>query len=232
MQSITQKPVYSKLFNPNFISDYKGYVLGMSPAEIDRLHSYRESGRFINTIEDFQTVTQISDTLLDSISPYFRFPKWTARAITKALVKKQSGVIVSLEKPEVKSDLNKARAEDLMRINGVGEVLSRRIIKFRDALGGFLTDEQLNDVYGLKGEVAERILNEFTVVSSPEINTISLRDASVEDLAQLVYISYDLARRIVRYRDSIGQIKTLDELTKLQDFPADRINRIKLYLTL
>ena len=33
-------------FNPNFISDYKGYKLGMSIQEIDRLHQYRAQNKY------------------------------------------------------------------------------------------------------------------------------------------------------------------------------------------
>src|SRR5690606_11739878 len=32
-------------FNPNFITDFKGYQLGMSVAEIDRLHALRKKDK-------------------------------------------------------------------------------------------------------------------------------------------------------------------------------------------
>jgi DNA uptake protein ComE-like DNA-binding protein len=80
--------------------------------------------------------------------------------------------------------------------------------------------------------VVQRILGEFTVISRPEIHPISLRESNAEELSRLVYITHRLALKIVRYRDSVGELKSLEELTKLQDFPADRFNRIKLYLTL
>lgn len=40
----SKKPTSPKLysFNPNFISDYKGYKFGMSVQEIDRLFAYRK----------------------------------------------------------------------------------------------------------------------------------------------------------------------------------------------
>ncbi len=57
-------------FNPNYITDFKGYQLGMSVDEIDRLLEYRKSGKFVNSAMEFQKVTKISNSLLDSISPY------------------------------------------------------------------------------------------------------------------------------------------------------------------
>ena len=35
-------------FNPNFITDFKGYKLGMSSEEIDRLLDYRKQNKWIN----------------------------------------------------------------------------------------------------------------------------------------------------------------------------------------
>lgn len=204
----------------------------MSPAEIDRLHVFRETGRFINSPEEFQELTQISDSLLSIISPNFKFPEWKTRPKKAYSTEKHSDVENATGIAEVKFDLNKAKAEDLIQINGVGAVLSGRILKFRNALGGFLSDDQLNDVYGLKPEVVQRILRKYTVISRPEIQPISLREANADELSRLVYITQNLAFKIIRYRDSVGELKTLEELTKLQDFPADRFNRIKLYLTL
>ncbi len=232
MKSQKQEPILIKPFNPNFISDFKGYILGMSPTEIDRLHSFRETGEYLNSKEDFQRVTQVSDSLLAAIDPYFKFPQWKTQTKRSAKKVNQSDADPDVVVSTVRLDLNHAKAEDLIRIRGVGKVLSERILKFRDALGGFLSDEQLNDVYGLDREVVQRILREFTVVSAPEIQPIDIHEASTDELARLVYISNQLAHRIVRFRDSVGELKSLEELTKIQDFPSDRFNRIKLYLTL
>ena len=63
-------------FNPNFISDYKGYKLGLSVQEIDRLFAFRKQNKYVNSAIEFQNVTKISDSLLNVISPYFKFPNW------------------------------------------------------------------------------------------------------------------------------------------------------------
>ncbi|MES2484603.1 MAG: helix-hairpin-helix domain-containing protein, partial [Bacteroidota bacterium] len=57
-------------FNPNYITDYKGYVRGMSNVEIDKLLAYRKSGKWINSTADFKHVTGVQDSLLNRISPY------------------------------------------------------------------------------------------------------------------------------------------------------------------
>ena len=54
-------------FNPNYITDYKGYTLGMSNEEIDRLLKFRNNGDWINSVKQFQEVTQVSDSLLNCL---------------------------------------------------------------------------------------------------------------------------------------------------------------------
>ena len=66
-------------FNPNYISDYKGYQLGMNIDEIDRLLAYREQKLYVNSAKEFQTITKISDSLLQKISPFFKFPDWVQK---------------------------------------------------------------------------------------------------------------------------------------------------------
>lgn len=215
-------------FNPNYITDYKGYTLGMSTEEVDRLLTYRATDRFVNSAEEFQEVTQISDSLLGAIAPYFKFPKW----VNQRKYKSESVESSQKETPKVLGDLNKVTAEELRKVRGIGETLSNRIIKFRDRLSGFLVNEQLYDVYGLEPAVVKRALEQFEVMDVPIIQKISINKATVEQLAQLIYIDYDLAREIVSYRETNGAFTTLDELKRLKSFPADRIERIKLYLTL
>ena len=61
-------------FNPNFISDYKAYLLGLSKEEHARLQAFREGGKYVNSAKEFQKVTKVSDSLLTVIAPLFKFP--------------------------------------------------------------------------------------------------------------------------------------------------------------
>ncbi|MBT8187926.1 MAG: helix-hairpin-helix domain-containing protein [Croceitalea sp.] len=221
-------------FNPNFISDYKGYALGMNPQEIDRLLQFRKSDRYVNSADEFQKVTQISDSLLGEIAPLFKFPEWT-QTNKKEGTRQRSYVNISSDnlagKPLIK-DINKATAEELKSINGIGARLSARIVKFRDRLGGFLTDDQLYDVYGLEPEVTDRLLQRFKVLTKPTVSKININMASVPEIAKLVYINYDLAYKIVDYRETKGFIKSFDQLRDIEGFPTEKLDRIVLYLSL
>lgn len=218
--------VYS--FNPNFISDYKGYTLGMSNEEIDRLLLFRSENKWVYSAKEFQQVTLISDSLLQIIAPLFKFPEWADRPKSKIKKRQKKLVVAGVEL----KDLNLATAEELKAIYGIGVKLSARIVKFRDRLGGFMVNEQLYDVYGLEEEVVLRILEEFQVKEQPDIERININTATRREMEQLIYINQDLAFQIVTYRDSVGIIRSFNELTQIEDFPVNKIDRIKLYLSL
>lgn len=211
-------------FNPNFISDYKGYTLGMSVEEIDKLHAYRKQDQWINSEEDFQEVTGVSDSLLKKIAPYFKFPDW----VTNANDEKKEAKEISIPK----QDLNKATAADLLKIRGVGKVLSARIVNYKKSIDGFRDEMQLHDVYGLKPEVVNRITNRFVVLNLPTFKKWDINKISVLELSELPYFDYELARKVVEYRKLHEGIASFGELTKIEDFPVGKIERIKLYLTI
>ena len=215
-------------FNPNLITDYKGYTLGMSPGEIDRLHDYRAQDKWVNSSEEFQQVTKISDSLLLEISPYFKFPDWVTSKNSPARLKVSNSVKKAFED---KIDLNIATAEDLMMLKGIGEVLSGRIVNYRNKIGGFVDDLQLKDIYGLNYELRQEIQSYYTVKSPPEIKILSINQASVIELSGIPYINYELAREIVNYRLLHEKISSFEELAKIKEFPSEKIERIALYLS-
>ena len=216
-------------FNPNFITDFKGYTLGMSNEEIDRLLKYRAQDKWVNTAGQFQKVTKISDSLLKNISPYFKFPDWITNP------KPQSTFLYSNTPKtyEAKIDLNKATAIQLRLVNGIGEKLSARIIKFRNKFqGGFISDIQLQDIYGLSPEVIERILDQYTVKTPAQFDKLNLNRITIEQLVTIQHIDYELAYKIIEQRKLRDGFSSLDDLLKVKDFPQQKIEIIKLYLTL
>jgi competence ComEA-like helix-hairpin-helix protein len=221
-------------FNPNYITDYKGYTLGMTNEEVDRLHKFRESNRWVNSAKDFQKVTKVSDSLLAEISPYFKFPDWVTNP--KPKVNSFNNSYSNKNTPKTfaqKIDLNKANARQLQKVYGVGEKLSERIIKYRNKYkGGFIADTQLSEVYGLSPEVIERIKNDFTVKTPRVINAFNLNTVTRDELVTIPYVDYEVANSIIEERTLRDGFKFIEELTKVEDFPINKIEIIKLYLHL
>lgn len=212
-------------FNPNYITDFKGYTLGMSIEEIDKLHQFRNDNKWINSAKDFKQVTGVSDSLLTAISPYFKFPDWVLEAERKKSVSKTPVKFEVL-------DLNLAKAEDLQKVNGIGEVLANRIINYRTKIGGFRSEIQLKDIYGIDYETREKLEQHFKVFQDKKFDLIDINRAKVLDLVRVPYIDYELAREIIDYRQLHEEIHSFEELAKIERFPTDKIDRIRLYLSI
>lgn len=214
-------------FNPNFITDFKGYKLGMSVVEIDRLLAFRKQNKFVNSAEEFQQVTKVSDSLLKAISPYFKFPDWVKnkKSFNNSYEKKD------FSKPEKKFflDINLASQEDLIKVYGIGEGLSKRILEQKEKLGSFVSMEQMNDVWGLSPEVIENLNKSFFVKNTSAIKKMNINSASIKELSQFPYFKYNLAKEIVTYRTMNGDIK-IEDLTKIKGFPVEKLKIIALYL--
>jgi len=212
-------------FNPSFITDFKGYQLGMSTEEIDRLLKHRADGNYINSIKEFQQVTKISDSLLNEISPYFKFPDWVTKKVNEKFTNVKTPKTIS-----AKVGINTATAEVLSAINGISPVLGKRIVNYRNKLGGFSLNEQLYEVYGLDRLVADKVLERFVVIKKPTIKKINVNDATFKEVLSIIYIDYQLTQKIFDYRDEVAEIQSLEDLKKIDGFPLEKFGRIALYL--
>lgn len=227
IQSQTKSKIYP--FNPNFITDYKGYMLGMSVAEIDKLHQFRAQDKFVNSAQEFQKVTGVSDSLLAVLSPYFKFPDW----VTQRNNQKQKGDY-AFSNDKVKKELvdaNLATKEQWMAVYGIGEKLSEIILRDKEKFGAFASIEQLQYVWGISPEVYQKIQGGFFVPESVvNLKKININTASVKELAAFPYFNYKLAKSIVTYRSMNGEIHNFEDLTKINEFPVEKIKIIALYL--
>ncbi|SDX17413.1 DNA uptake protein ComE [Lutibacter oricola] len=213
-------------FNPNFITDYKGYQLGMNVSEIDKLLEYRKTGKYVNSAKEFKKITGVTDSLLQTISPFFKFPKWVTSKKDNNVKSKKKNVntVISVE------DINEATAEDFKRINGVGDKLATRIVSYRKKLQGFSFNNQLNEVWGLKTEVVIELLKNFQVQTKPEIIKLNVNTATFKEVLALNYLDYELTKKIFNYRDMVAEIQSIEELKKIDGFPLEKFDRIALYL--
>lgn len=217
-------------FNPNFITDYKGYKLGMSVPEIDRLLAFRKQNKYVNSAKEFQAVTQVSDSLLNVISPYFKFPDWVKNKKQLKEYKNYPNTAFAKKEKITIIDINQASQEDLIKIYGIGEAISLRILKFKENLGGFVSMEQMKDVWGLSPEVIENLNAHFKVLAAPEVKKVDINNASIKELSQFPYFNFQQAKQIVTFRSMHGDFKNVDDLTKIKGLSIDKAKIIALYL--
>ena len=127
-------------------------------------------------------------------------------------------------------ELNSADTLILKRVPGIGSVFSRRIVKFRDLLGGFYRVEQLAEVYGIDEE-RYMALRGWFAVDSAAVRRLPVNKLSARELARHPYVSYRQAYAIERLRRQEGAVTGWERLRRLPEFPPEEWHRLRPYLS-
>ena len=203
-------------YNPNYLTDYRAYTLGLPTEAFDKLLRYRQTNSYVNTPKQFQEVTKLSDILMEKLLPQLKFSKPLYKSKTKNRI-------------VLKKDINKASASDFQEVSGIGAVLSERIVKYRSYLSGFSVLEQCYEVYGLDSLLFQRLWERFEIQSLPEIERLDLTTVSLQELEQIPYLNRADARKIIAHRTKNKGISTAT-LSELFVNSPNKLQRIKLYL--
>jgi len=128
-------------------------------------------------------------------------------------------------------NLNEADSAQLEALPGIGERLSARIIKYRDRLGGFHDLAQLKEVYGLQDSVLVLLASRIFVSPGASIKKLDVNMCSYADFRRHPYMGHAFAKSLVAFRQTHGDIKTLDELYQLVVVKKEEIERMKPYFS-
>ena len=97
---------------------------------------------------------------------------------------------------------------ELRKIKGIGKILARRIIAYRELLGGYTNIKQLNEVYGIKPDLVKDISAQITI-DTTRIRLINLNLITFEDLKKHPYLNEFQAKAIIYYRGKMKNIKNV-----------------------
>ena len=113
---------------------------------------------------------------------------------------------------------------------GIGPVLSVRIIKYRNLLGGFAKVDQLREVYGLSSETFDLIKGRV-YADSAEVVRININEAAYKDLSRLPYFENYEVTAILKYRELKGRIAGMNELTENKLISTEKAVKIRPYIS-
>lgn len=221
-------------FNPNTLSREKWLAMNMDPHLVNTIKNYLEKGGHFYKKEDLIKIYGMSDEVYDALEPYIRIPKPAADNSKKEVSTSYTNIPDSVKKRKkqwkpITVDVNASDTVQMMRLKGVGAYYSRRILKFRDMLGGFTTKAQLLEVYGI--DSARYLQFESQIqLNDTLIRKININEASLDQLKDHPYLDYYVAKSIVDRRIIHGKYKQLAEIKKIDLIHNDLYNRVKPYL--
>lgn len=233
-----EKPKYQFVeFNPNQVSRPKLKEMGVNEYVINNWMKYREAGGQFYHRDDVLAIYGMDKETYLTLRKYIEIPK-------PNYSRNEWNVT---EKPVEPIDINSATAEDLMKLPGIGPVFGKRIINYRDALGGFDSVNQLKKVYGLEAEVVDGLsanlllgpkpeqteitntdsLGEKRFTPEPTTVTIELNSADSLQLVSLRGIGPVYASRIMTFREALGGFVREEQLLDVYDFPPETFEQLQ-----
>lgn len=122
--------------------------------------------------------------------------------------------------------INNADTTELMKIPGIGSYYAKKIIRYREQLGGFISTKQLLDIEGIEESALSYIHIDMNGIKRLNLNKLTL-----PQLRKHPYINFYQAKAICDYRRLRGPIKSLEDLKLLKDFPPAEIERLRPYVS-
>ncbi|GAA4403949.1 helix-hairpin-helix domain-containing protein [Nibrella viscosa] len=223
-------------FNPNTATVAQWQELGLPHWLAQRIERYRSKGGQFRKKEDVRKIYDFPPALYDRLEAYIQLPEQPTPAFASYPTRHsfERTPEVAAARPAAKPalvpfDINTADTTDLIRLKGIGSKLAVRIVKFRDALGGFVSEEQYRDIFGLDS-LALTEMNRYAQVKSP-VQRLNINTATAEELDKHVYLSYRQAQVIVNYRNQHGPFTSLESLKPIRVLDAGTIEKLAPYLT-
>jgi competence ComEA-like helix-hairpin-helix protein len=222
--SINKKETQLFPFNPNKL-DSSGFVLlGLKPYIISNILKYRRKVQFKDK-QSFAHIYGISEAKYKELADYIQLPE-------KEIIKNDTAGKETVKKVPgefTKVDLNTADTTALMQIKGIGRSYARAIIRFRKQTGGFVSLDQLSEIYGMTPENLCKI-RPFCFVNPQFVQKIKINIASVEKLKAHPYLNFYQAKQIYELRRKKGKLSGMADLVGLSELDEITIGKISAYL--
>lgn len=126
-------------------------------------------------------------------------------------------------------ELNGADSLTLQLLHGIGPAYARRIVRYRERLGGFVSTDQLLEVYGFTPELLTHIRPHITL-DTTAIKPISINSIGLKELSRHPYIEYYQARDIITLRRKGVTFSSADDLRAVPSMADSTLRRILPYL--
>ncbi|MDB5201894.1 MAG: helix-hairpin-helix protein [Ferruginibacter sp.] len=213
-------------FDPNTI-DVNGWIkLGLREKTVATIEKYLAKGGRFRSADDLQKIWGLSPQLVGRLVPFVR--------ITEAPVENREPAHTAdrqyAAKKMIPIEVNQADSAAFRSLPGIGPAFARRIINFRERLGGFSTAEQVGETYGLPDSVFQKL--RALLIVSGNVRQLNLNKASLEELKAHPYIRYQLAAAIVAYRQQHGNFQDIAGLKKIILVSDELLEKLRPYLVL
>jgi len=227
----TEKQVRPALFyfDPNTATEADWIRLGISKRTAQTIQNYLAKGGRFYKPEDIQKIYGLKEIDAKRLIPFVQIAEQKKEI---SFSKKTFPEKTSFEKKIIQPiDINEADSTDFKTLPGIGPVLSKRIVTFRDKLGGFYSVDQVAETYNLPDSTFQKI-KKYLLPGSKGIKKININSATIDELKAHPYINYSVANAIFQYRQQHGKFNSIDDLKKIMSIDDQLLKKIAPYLSI
>ena len=212
-------------FDPNEISSEGWRQLGLKEKTIVTIQKYLSKGGKFKKPEDIKKIWGLPKKLGEQLIPFVKIKEQNASASNKFVSN------LKTKKPfePKKIDINQADSTMFETLPFIGPTLAKRMVLYREKLGGFYTITQIAEVWGLQDSVFQKIKDRISI-SEDDFKKIDINVVQLNELKSHPYFGYKIANAIIKFRDQHGSFKSLDDIQKIVLIDEGIYNKIVHYL--
>jgi DNA uptake protein ComE-like DNA-binding protein len=184
------------------------------------INNYTQSGGRFFKKEDLRKIYGLDAQTYSRLEKYIKIENRTSGKVENSAPAREALPVI---------ELNTADTFRLALLRGIGPVYARRICKYRDLLGGFVSKKQLEEVYGITEDLVS-INDTILSIDREEINKIDVNKAKFVDLIRHPYLNEYQTRAILQYRKYRKRINDLSELVSNNILDKETYQLMKPYL--
>jgi competence protein ComEA len=212
-------------FNPNHTPADKWRQLGLKDWQIRIIDNYLAKGGKFKKAEDLKNIYGITPAQYKSLEPYIILPV----SNDKPFVDRAN--LPQMHRKTFIVDINTADTSTLQELRGIGPAFARRIIKYREMLGGFYSVEQLLEVYGFDQQKYDQVVANCRIGDGP-FRKLNLNTVTTAELKKHPYMDYYTAKAIVDHRIAKGKFTSVEQLKEISLINDELYQKIKPYILL
>ncbi|MFL0206127.1 helix-hairpin-helix domain-containing protein [Aquirufa sp. 2-AUSEE-184A6] len=150
---------------------------------------------------------------------------WRESGVRRKWVEYKSGV----RRKQQAIDINTADSAAWVALNGIGPGFAKRIMTYREKLGGFYQVDQLKEVYGLDSLWVKEN-KALLKVGAGVYRFLAINQVEWKDFKH-PYLPYGQSKVVLAYRKQHGVLKDFEALKKIQLLDLVAWKRLKPYLS-
>jgi competence protein ComEA len=206
-ENINESVNFTHKINPNIATFDELKSIGFSSKQAYNCLNFVKSGGVFKKSEDIKKLYTISKSDFERIIPYISIP------IT--IKKISNSTVAEISPKQIKTistiNLNTSDTTILKSLPKIGSFRAKKIVEYREKLGGFYSYNQLYKIYSFDSTVVNTI-QKYCRIDTSEIQKININTVTFKVLENHPLISYYQAKDILNYKKIVGTIGNIKEL--------------------